>query len=286
MYFNILLICLHILGSSYKETIMNLMKFSKINDFLKISLNRESFYAAPLHELNDPVEQITLTGCLIPIEGESFDPKFKNNCGVYCVTEFSNKHFSGPLLPMWAHYGDNHQGVCLVIHPKESKKNEWIKVEYIDESTKTLDLRGKSQLQMAREILAYKLKPWSTEKEYRLVFPPEEAGRTHSWNEFFELKQIIFGYKCTSEKINELICHFSDNLLKRAQLNCNDANFLDLRQVREPLSVISDLAPFRIVLGRESLRISGHIDTYPNNKNEFYPLGDLYEGQIPICYAP
>ena len=139
---------------------------------------------------------------------------------------------------------------------------------------------------MAREILAYKLKPWSTEKEYRLVFPPEEAGRTHLWNDFFEIKQIIFGYKCTPGKINELICHFSDNLLKRAQLNYDDENFLDLRQVREPWSVVSDLAPFRIVLARDSLRISGHVDTYPNNKKQFYPLGDLYDGQIPICYAP
>jgi hypothetical protein len=89
---------------------------------------------------------------------------------------------------------------------------------------------------------------------------------------------IIFGYKYTPRKINELIFHFSDNLLKRAQLNYDDEIFLDLLQVREPRSVISDLAPFRIVLARDSLRISGHVDTYPNNKKHFYPLGTLYDG--------
>jgi hypothetical protein len=266
---------------------IDLMKFAKINDFLKMSLKNETFYATPLHKLNDPIEQITLVGSQIPIEGESFNTNFKNSCGVYCVTEFSNKHFSGPLLPMWAHYGDNHQGVCLVIRTKESKKNEWIKVEYIDSTqTQTLDPKGKSQLQMAREVLSYKLKPWSTEKEYRLVLPPEEAGHSHSWTDFFELKKIIFGYKCTPEQINELICHFSNDLSERVQLNYDDGNFLDLLQVREPLSAISDLAPFRIALARDSLRISGHSDTYPNNKNQFYPLGTLYKGQIPICYAP
>lgn len=87
---------------------------------------------------------------------------------------------------------------------------------------------------------------------------------------------IIFGYKYTPRKINELICHFSDNLLKRAQLNYDDENFLDLRQVSEPLSVISDLAPFRIVLARDSLRISSHVDTYPNKK--IYPFCTLYDG--------
>lgn len=270
-----------------QESSQCLMKMTTINNHLKEALNTEKIYATPLNKLNDPVEQITLVAPLSSNENEAFDANYKNNCGVYCVTEFSKNHFSGPLLPMWAHYGDDHKGVCLVIRPKDSKRSEWIKVKYIDSTDiQTLDTKGKSQLQIAKAVLSYKLKPWSTESEHRLVFPPEHAGQSHEWNDFFELKQIIFGYKCTPVQVNELLCHLSKNLLRRVQLNEYDNDFLDIRQVREPTSVISDFAPFRITLARDALRISGHYDTNRNNENQFYPLGQLYKGQIPACLIP
>jgi Protein of unknown function (DUF2971) len=264
-----------------------LMKITRINDHLKEALNTEKFYATPLNQLNDPIEQIRLVALTTSNKDEAFDANYKNNCGIYCVTEFSNKHFSGPILPMWAHYGDNHKGVCLVIRPKRSKQSDWIKVKYINSTNiQTIDTAGKSQFQVAKDVLSFKLKPWSTENEHRLVFPPEKTGQTHDWSDFFELKQIIFGYKCTPRKINELLSHFSDNLRERVGLEHDDENFLDLRQVREPWSVISDLAPLRVILSRDACRISGHCDTYPENGNQFYPLGELNKGQIPVCRIP
>jgi len=278
---------------SYEEKNMNekisplLMKITAMNDHLKESLTTERFYATPLNKLNDPVEQITLVRPIIRNKYETFDAEYKNKCGVYCVTKFSKKHFSGPTLPMWAHYGDNHKGLCLVIQPKSSKQNDWIKVQYIDStSIETIETKQKSQLQISKEILSFKLKPWASENEYRLVFPPEKTGQTHDWSDFFDVKQIIFGYKCTPAKINEAISQFSDNLLKRALLPCNDENFLDLRQVREPWSVISDLAPLRVILNHDTYRVAGHLDTYPSNKNHFYPIGELYNGQIPSFRMP
>lgn len=49
---------------------------------------------------------------------KQFSDMFKNNCGIACFTE-SEKPTS---LPMWAHYAENHQGICVEYSTEELLK--------------------------------------------------------------------------------------------------------------------------------------------------------------------
>lgn len=266
----------------------HLIKFHSINDFLKKSLSTESFYATPLDVLNDPVEKIEI----VPFARSfmsNYSLEYRNKCGIYCVTKFSSKHFSSHLLPMWAYYGDNHSGVCLVLQAKEVLQNDWSPITYVDMPTNfSIDASRDTEFQIAKKSLLYKLKPWSHEQEYRLIFPHKEAGRMQTWNKYFNLKQIIFGYKCKPEKINEVLSWLSNNLKERLKKEVIDHDFLDIRQVREPWSIISDMPPLRIIIFEkyESLIMTGHKCTYEQNSKDFYPIGSLYAGQIPVMRMP
>jgi hypothetical protein len=189
---------------------------------------------------------------------------------------------------MWAYYGDNHSGVCLVLQPKGAIGEDWSEVNYVDVFNKIqLDGRDISDFQIVKKSLAYKLKPWVHENEYRLIFSPEEAGQMHEWSKFFHLKQIVFGYNCKPDAINEVISWLSNNLLSRLKKSKDDYDYLDIRQVREPWSTISDMAPLRIIFeNRESLVMTGHKCTYEQNSKDFYPIGSLYAGQIPVMRMP
>lgn len=196
-------------------------------------------------------------------------------CGIYSVAKFKAKHFSTGLLPMWAYYGDNHAGVILVLRPKNL--DDWVKVDYSTPSQ--VNLMDMSKEERARKVLSYKLAPWSHEDEYRLIFPPEKVKTEQPCSDWYDLKQIIFGYRCTADKINEVLSWLSSQLKQNLRLDVNDKNFLDIRKVREPFSVISDFGPYRISLDPQLLKINGYIDTV--NSNAFYALNELYSGQIP-----
>jgi hypothetical protein len=263
------------------------IKFHSINEFLKKSLSTEGFYATSLNELNDPVEKIEHV--IISRSAESkYSLDYRNKCGVYCVTEYSSRHFSSHLLPMWAYYGDKHNGVCLVLQAKEVNAKNMQKINYIDIKNKiSIDVKDENEYQVAKKSLAYKLKPWHNEREHRLIFPPEETGRMHSWSKYFTLNQIIFGYNCKPELINEVISWLSDNLLERTKNHKDAFDYLEIMQVREPFSTISDMHPHRIMFEkRELLSMTGWTDAYRHNNYKFYSIGSLYKGQIPDFLMP
>lgn len=261
------------------------IKFHSVNEYLKKSLSTECIYAAPIHKLNDPIEKIDHTINIIHNRSE-YTAEFRNEFGVYCVTKFSKKHFTSHLLPMWSYYGDDHCGVCLVLQPTGFIGQDFHPVKYVSKYVQ-FDSREKNDFEIAKNSLTHKLAPWFHENEFRIIFPKGEAGKMNKWSKYFHLKQIIFGYKCKPDKINEVLSWLSNDLIERLAKSDEDNNYLDIRQVREPWSSLSDFAPLRLAFEkREKLFIIGHICTYPQNNKQFYPLGSLYGGKIPDMHMP
>lgn len=250
---------------------MDLIKFRQINDFLKISLSNETFYVAALGR-NDPVEKVLFFGASFNLD-DPIDFKHIYSYGIYSAAKFKAKHFSTGLLPMWAYYGDNHAGVILVLRPKNL--DDWVRVDYSNPSQ--VNLADMSKEERAKKVLSYKLAPWSHEDEYRLIFPPEKVNTEQPWSDWYDLKQVVFGYRCAVDKINEVLSWLSPQLKQNLRLDISDKKFLDIRKVREPFSVVSDLHPYRISLDTKLLEINGYIDTL--NSNAFYELHELYLGQ-------
>ena len=84
-------------------------------------------------------------------------------------------------LPMWAHYADNHEGICLEYDVKglhENLANMIFPVKYVDE---LLDIMkfvlaknciDQNQANVATYMCIQKLNDWSYEKEWRYIFLP------------------------------------------------------------------------------------------------------------------
>ena len=87
-----------------------------------------------------------------------------------CFSEFNN------ISPMWAHYGENHGGICIKydFNKNEILKNECFPVYYVqNEENKVLCEKifseKKSKNHMLSQLFLRKSKDWSYEKEWRLL---------------------------------------------------------------------------------------------------------------------
>lgn len=198
----------------------NVYKFHSLNLHLIEMLTNGEFYMSQRNELNDPFDssfKITLDDYL-KLYNERY-PDLLNDKEQYnrviflyktsmengetdwarniehsspsqritCFTE----NYNNPL--MWAHYAQNHSGVCLHFRTDidENLKNALLPVEYVDE---LIDI--KCMADFDRCLLA-KLRPWHIEKEWRIISPNNKFP--------FEkdaLVEIIFGLKVKDDTIN------------------------------------------------------------------------------------
>jgi len=132
-------------------------------------------------------------------------------CRFACFTETNLN------LPMWAHYADNHEGICLEYDIEALKsvyiKNRFFPIFYTDKLPDgILSLQHDEGLGpiMLDSLLIHKLNDWSYEREWRLVFTagswyfgPEEVPKSF-WDNgknlnFIRPSKIYLGYKITNE---------------------------------------------------------------------------------------
>ena len=128
--------------------------------------------------------------------------------GLICFS--SNKY--DPV--QWAHYADNHKGVCLGFDIPEKKLN---KVKYVSSrlAKSTLDDPDKTT-----KLLSTKFKHWEYEKEYRLVIDISHKSRNNGllFEKFTSeiiLKEIYIGCrsKLTFEDIKKRFNSNSKDIL-------------------------------------------------------------------------
>lgn len=125
-----------------------------------------------------------------------------DSLGILCLTECKDN------LLMWAHYADEHRGVCLEFCIEEDLYAFCFpkKVEY-DSAYPQIDFLKDEK--SATNVIFHKSEDWSYEKEYRVVrinTYTEESGEgtfTEGFNKN-ALVGIYFGCRCSDEEINEI----------------------------------------------------------------------------------
>ncbi len=156
------------------------------------SIKERRLKIARIHELNDPFE---LLGCDLSdtIMREAFNKMKENlskNNGLVCFSQ----NWHSPV--QWAHYSDNHKGICLGFEISE----KWLlKVKY---QTNRLIDPEKFDIEFMQKVISTKFSHWKYEKEYRLFIgldiTEEEKGLYYTdFSKNLELKQVIVG--CNSE---------------------------------------------------------------------------------------
>lgn len=119
---------------------------------------------------------------------------------------FSTKQNS-PI--MFAHYADNHKGVCLEY---EVDSKDFFKVNYTEDYPK-LELFNPMPDSVIKYRLLTKHKDWEYESEYRLIQYNREPG-TYS-HQRIKLKAIYLGLNCeekTKKEIKTIIANKKDEL--------------------------------------------------------------------------
>lgn len=112
--------------------------------------------------------------------------EFSKYFGLICFSE----NWNSPV--QWAHYANNHQGICLGF---EIPDNRLKKVKYVD---KRLSLSFPMTRNEFRELFLTKFSHWSYEEEYRIFLELTEQEDELYYEIFSEemiLKQVIIGVK-------------------------------------------------------------------------------------------
>jgi hypothetical protein len=145
--------------------------------------------------LNDPFEflGVDLSDIETRNKMQELKHKFSKSIGIICFSE----NWNSPV--QWAHYANNHQGICLGF---DIPDHRLLKVNYVNERL-TLS-RSVTKAEM-REFLSTKFSHWSYEKEYRIfskLGTPEDGLYYENFSKEIILKQVIIGVKSKITKNN------------------------------------------------------------------------------------
>lgn len=137
------------------------------------------------------------------VEGPEID------AGICCFSEVPDS------LPMWAHYGDNHRGICIAYETTPELFTEVTEgklhltpVEYKDKLI-AFDLMTLIQLDpklVLENVARYKSTEWAYEKEWRLIIDGGGIIR----NNPLKVHSIIFGNRADSSHIGKVISALGD----------------------------------------------------------------------------
>lgn len=177
---------------------MRLYYMTSLNIAVKHILPELRMRLSRFDRLNDPFE---LMGAQIGGANERYVFKYLRDywtktLGVICM----GKHWRSPL--MWAHYAENHTGVCLGFDVPDDKPRKMV---YEPERLKLLvdqakPLRGIT-VDLLEQVVTTKYAQWAYEEEWRLFAKLEERDPVN--DEFylpfgpnFRLREIIVGARC------------------------------------------------------------------------------------------
>jgi hypothetical protein len=247
---------------------MNIYHFTRLNTAIEKILPNMALKFNSIRKTNDPREYYAWS---FPSNKESSDSEdlfaqslqtgkeIRENCKILCF----NKEISGyKNLMMWAHYGDNHRGICLEIDEEKFLKTNsetfnsqkhffYDKIDYRkDEPSPSFSVPTEIKTntnkiidKYYKELFFTKSECWQEEQEYRILVKAEE-------------------------NIN-LICELKNNL-KRVILGL-DFPWVYLPSV-EYLCKVEKIPLYRSFYLRNKIRIYKH--TQGNYKPEFHQQYD------------
>lgn len=114
---------------------------------------------ATLENMNDPYEFHVLIDEYTSQEAdEYFKNHFNDKLGFWCFS----KNLENPV--QWAHYADNHRGICLKFEIKDSLLQE---ITYLDQPKK-ISTEDENWKEETARMTLYKYQGWAYEEELRI----------------------------------------------------------------------------------------------------------------------
>lgn len=202
---------------------MKLFRYRNASINTLAELAEEKAWFSRYRELNDPFE-----GAYVNLSGEESLDAMIQQFRVCC---FSASHDS---LLLWAHYADNHRGMCLEYEiSEEAFRSQFFPVKYssvqpvlngVPRYPAGTPHAGKLSFHIDREcaIFLTKSKDWSHEREYRtlrLATQPQMPGEKHSLPGV--LSAIYFGLRAepaTMTLVDKIVHSRSEMTLWQARL--------------------------------------------------------------------
>jgi hypothetical protein len=150
-----------------------------------------------LSQLNDPFETFPVDLSRAPVRVALSETmrKLDEKAGLMCFS----KDWSNPVI--WAHYADEHRGVCLGFDIPDELAGE---ITYSATPIPLPDIEALSEserLGVVNHILFTKFQDWQYEHEYRvsvrLDWTTYENGLFFKeWGDDFKLAEVILGLRC------------------------------------------------------------------------------------------
>lgn len=159
----------------------------------------------------------------------------KNKLSIFCLAERND------INPMWAHYADNHEGICIEYDLKKYE-NTFLKticfpINYVEKNDVTEDLislvvyKNLENTIFLLKVATTKSKDWEYENEWRIVFIENDCNYTDFYTNkhyttFIKPKSIYLGLKIGKNIKKEImdICKFRK--INLYQMVKKDHNFI------------------------------------------------------------
>lgn len=148
---------------------------------------------------------------------------FMRICGSIYITCFSQNYINPRSTLMWAHYADNHKGVCFEVDfPKATRDNYNegdaipINVTYVKSLVDERNKRTPESADLPLFIATYKSDIWQYEEEVRIVVESSSFDKTKfsiinegrnldlDFN-ISSISKVIFGLRTPSQEIEEIV---------------------------------------------------------------------------------
>ena len=141
-------------------------------------LENYRLYSVPINKLNDPLEGLSVQPNFNPAVNNEYgiidkaDPIMRDLLNKYRIISLCNNCM---LHPMWAHYGDNYNGICIGFWRESNIAKQAHKVEYAGDVITDEHIAKDTTLgEMVMQALCRKHSDWSYEQEWRLILYGDE----------------------------------------------------------------------------------------------------------------
>ena len=251
----------------------SLFKYTRANNHVYDLISDDLLFLPKIEKLNDPyeiqlfydIEEIAKAFCFKnrkvvkkkvgngEIEAEYYgnmdsDDKKELNEIIYEINEDLNDKISivclaerNDINPMWAHYADNHEGICIEYDLKNCEniflKTLCFPINYVEKNDNTDDLislvvfKNLEKTFFLFKVANTKSKDWEYENEWRIVFFENDYNYTDFYSNkhyttFIKPKSIYLGLNIDKEIKKEIwdICNFRK--INLYQMVKKDYNFI------------------------------------------------------------
>ena len=160
---------------------------------------------------------------------------YKRTINIACFSEKND------INPMWTHYGDDHEGICIQYNFKENKnfKDQCMPINYINNTNndtviEKIQRGGFVKNRLIWEVFLKKSEDWGYEKEWRLIYDKQVPKKittifcdnaNKKYIPFLKPEAVYLGLRIKEEDRRSIIDMCNFNNIKIYQMNKDNSNY-------------------------------------------------------------